>query len=491
MKKYVIISILLLLPSLMVGQNNMDLGRQYYERLQSKFLTSYEQSSYAKNALTYLQAAAKEGYGEACYYLGNIYREGKIVAQDYKIALNMYKKGLEFGHDVGETEIGDMYLYGYGVEENEPEAVKYYTQSMENGNLSGKHMLGVCYYRGWGVTPDTAKACAFVEKYLVETNGGVNGHHAFSVLGDMLRRGDKVYVTGSYNEIKPLENSTENVAMLYYRSKRIYYMKWAANLMYNKGCENFTYGTTYSDNEARDRYSAGLLKLLIDLTRWCEDYDVAYYMYAKKVLEEAEYSNLVSNSFGYYEQNYRYSPVQALEVAAEKNVYEAAHMLANMYTHGVLVSKNATIAMRYKQQMTTILGNSQNEEWKKCMTDSIYRNQQNIYHIGDTYVDNGEKYIVAECNLNGVPTLLLPLVHTAAKINKASKCSLATLSQYYHVWTYMDEINRGLVREGANKLSKMTLYCDKNGSQFTLKSGLNNTPQGLPVEYLSLREVKL
>ena len=108
MKKYVIISFLLLLPSLMVGQNNMDLGRQYYERLQSKFLTSYEQSSYAKNALTYLQAAAKEGYGEACYYLGNIYREGKIVAQDYKIALNMYKKGLEFGHDVGETEIGDM-----------------------------------------------------------------------------------------------------------------------------------------------------------------------------------------------------------------------------------------------------------------------------------------------------------------------------------------------------------------------------------------------
>ena len=39
---------------------------------------------------------------------------------------------------------------------------------------------------------------------------------------------------------------------------------------------------------------------------------------------------LPANSFGYYEQNYRYSPVQALEVAAEKNVYEAAHMLANM-----------------------------------------------------------------------------------------------------------------------------------------------------------------
>ena len=491
MKKFGFISFLMMLPVLLVAQNNMDLGRQYYERLQSKYLTSYEQSSYAKNALTYLQAAAKEGYGEACYYLGNIYREGKIVEQDYKIAFNMYKKGLEFGHDVGETEIGDMYLYGQGVDENEPEAVKYYAQSMENGNLSGKHMLGVCYYRGWGVTPDTAKACSYLEKYLVEAEGGKNGHHAFSVLGDMLRRGDKVYVTDHYNAIKPLEASVENVAMLYYRSKRTYYMLLAANAMYNTGCDNFTYGTGYSDYEARDSYSAGLLKLLIDLTRWCADCNMVYYMYAKKVLRDAEYSSLVSNSFGYYEQNYRYSPVRALEVAAEKNVYGAVQMLANMYTHGVLVSKNPTIAMQYKQQMATILENSQNEEWKKCMTDTLYRNQQNIYHIGDTYVDNGEKYIVVECNLNGVPTLLLPLSHTGAQVNTASKCKLATLSQYYHVWTYMDEINRGLVREGANKLSKMTLYRDKDGSQFTLKSGLNNIPQGLPVECLSLRKVEL
>ncbi|MBO7233481.1 MAG: sel1 repeat family protein [Paludibacteraceae bacterium] len=489
MKKFGFIIFLMMAPVLMVAQNNMDLGRQNYERLQSKYLTSYERSSYAKNALTYLQEAAKEGYGEACYYLGNIYREGTIVEQDYAIAMNMYKKALEFGHDVGETEIGDMYLYGQGVEENEPEAVKYYTQSMENGNLSGKHMLGVCYYRGWGVTPDTTKACSLLERYLIEAEGGRDGHHAFSVLGDMLQSGKKVYVTDHYNAVKPLKNSTKNIAMLYYRSNRVYYMKAAANLMYNTECEHFSYGKSYSDPDANSSYAAGLLKLLIDLTYWDENYSMAYFMYAKSVLRAAGYSDLIANSFAYYAQNYRYTPTQALEVAAERNVYYAAQMLANMYTQGVLVSKNPSIAMQYKQQANNILETS-NEEWKKTMTDTLYRNQHNFYQIGDTYVDNGEKYIVADCGLDGKPTLLLPLTHTGAQINTASKCQLATLPQYYQVWIYIDVINKGLVREGAQKLTKMTLYCDKDGSRFTFKSGLNNIPQGLPVEYLSVRKVE-
>ena len=115
----------MLLPSILLfAESNMEKGRNYYERLTNNNYWYYDRGEIISNTLSYLKSAAKEGYGEACYYLGNMYSNGEYITRDYAIAMNMYKNALEFGYEKGNTEIGDMYFHGRGVKKNYPMAVK-------------------------------------------------------------------------------------------------------------------------------------------------------------------------------------------------------------------------------------------------------------------------------------------------------------------------------------------------------------------------------
>lgn len=435
----------LLSSILLCAQGNMELGRRYYNNIvENRYYNSYQKNEWGQNAVSYLQSAAKEGYGEACYYLGHMYSDGEFVTRDYQIAMNMYKKSLEFGYEKGNTEIGDMYFYGRGVKKNYPQAIEYYHKSIDNEISSGKHMLGVCYYHGWGVPADTAQAYSYLKRFLVESRGerGCHvGHPAFYVLANMLADGLQVYVEND----KVLINCVENTAMLLHRTNKIEHMQEAAELLYCNNGGTFTwYGyNTYSGNE--DIISGyRVTTLLEDMIALTDDYPENYYMYAMRVLFTEIYGRTAQKPVA----------LKYLELAANKGVDKATRMVASMYEKGIWVSKNTTIAAKYKEQWTNQIKNKSEIE-QQLLLDPVFRNSFNIYNVGDTYIHNGEKCIVVASDCSGKPTLLLPLDYSLKKYDKKR---VATLDQLHLVWIYMDDINTGLVREGAKPLDSTTYY---------------------------------
>lgn len=480
MKKQLILIIIALHTLTIYAQSNMETGKDLYNRFfhTHKDRWTWSEKDAAQRSLTYLQAAAKEGYGEACYLLGNMYYHGKGVAKDVNIAINMYKKGLEMGHDEGEAELGDILLYDDN-EENDSTAVIYYKKSMNNGVLRGKHQLALCYFCGWGIKPDFNTAYVLIHRYLQETHGGKDGQFLFYMLAYFLQEGKNIYD----DKGKLLPQKPEVIAMLLRRTYRLDLMKYAVDLMYQNNLHRFAYYT--GQNHPSD---CDFIKLAANIMNSAEGnkYSEVFYLYAKRILQDASYNELTSD-WGYYKMNYRHSPISALEIAANNNHYEAAGMLSRMYRNGVLVSKNIQLSEKYNQIAQSA---KLSDEQKKLISDTTYRKEKGYYMIGDTYIYKNNKYIVAEVDRKGNPWLLLPLNHTM----RGSECSTlksktlkeAKLAQYYHIWIYMNDINTGLEREGASPLNKLDCYANA----FTFKSGLPNSYGNFDRKYLMVVDLK-
>lgn len=465
MKKLLILIFLALHTLVTYAQSNMETGKDLYNSFFNKAekYWGWSEKNAAQRALPYLQAAAKEGYGEACYMLGNMYYHGKGVAKDVTIAINMYKKGLELGHDEGEAELGDILLYD-DKDENDSIAVYYYKKSMNNGVLQGKHQLALCCFFGWGIKKDIDKAYELICRYLQETYGGKDGQLHFYLLAYFLDHGKNIYDDSG----KLLSNEPEVIAMLLSRTNRVGYMNLAAYIMYQNNLNRFAYyrGLNHPSDCNFEKLAARVMNSArADGTE--SKYNEIFYLYAKMILKDAEYNEL-TGSWGYHEMNYGYTPISALEVAAGNNYYEAAEMLSRMYKNGVLVSKNIQQSNKYHQMAQSV---KFSDEYKKLISDTAYRKEKGFYMIGDTYIYKNNKYIVAEVDLGGKPWLLLPLNHTVRGTEysamKSKGLKEAENAQYYQIWIYMDDINAGLEREGANPLNKLDCYAHA----FTFKSG--------------------
>ena len=149
MKKLIFAIFCLLCGLSASAQDNLERGRNYYE------MQRYQE------ALPLLQAAAKEGFGEACYLLGQMYDYGLGAAKNYDVALRMYQRGLEYGYGLGESELGVLYEFGQGCEADPRKAVACYEKSHARGLLPGTYQLARCCYFGIGMdAADDAKAFA-------------------------------------------------------------------------------------------------------------------------------------------------------------------------------------------------------------------------------------------------------------------------------------------------------------------------------------------
>jgi TPR repeat protein len=98
-----------------------------------------------------LRARAEAGNADAQFRLGNAYENGKVVSQDYALALTWYKKAAEQGYPAAENGLGVMYLLGHGVEKNKEEAVHWYRRAAKLGSREAMFNLGASYYNGDGV----------------------------------------------------------------------------------------------------------------------------------------------------------------------------------------------------------------------------------------------------------------------------------------------------------------------------------------------------
>ncbi len=75
---------------------------------------AYGRGDYATK-LQKLRPLAEQGDAEAQKYLGNMYRRGDGVPQDYQEAVRLYRLAAEQGHAMAQFNLGRMYAKGRGV----------------------------------------------------------------------------------------------------------------------------------------------------------------------------------------------------------------------------------------------------------------------------------------------------------------------------------------------------------------------------------------
>jgi hypothetical protein len=111
-----------------------------------------------RERLDALIRGAKAGVGLASRRLGDLYRMGEKIGQDWNEAFRWYSLGAAQGDAEAQSDLGTMFLRGLGCQKDESQAVVWYRKSAEQGNPTGQFNLAERYLRGEGIAPDLTKA---------------------------------------------------------------------------------------------------------------------------------------------------------------------------------------------------------------------------------------------------------------------------------------------------------------------------------------------
>jgi hypothetical protein len=105
-----------------------------------------------------LLSSAERGHAVANALIGNLYRDGLGVAQDYGAAAQYYHRGAAAGSCSAMISLARMYHLGSGVPENSAEAAKWYRSAAEKGHTWAQFDLAIYYEKGLLVPQDLAQA---------------------------------------------------------------------------------------------------------------------------------------------------------------------------------------------------------------------------------------------------------------------------------------------------------------------------------------------
>jgi HEAT repeat protein len=117
-----------------------------------------------ENPIEWYQEAAAKGNAMAQNCLGNSYKYGLDVIQDYKEAVKWYRKAAKQRDRDAQFNLGDMYYYGNGVTQDYKKAERWYQEAAKQGNLEAQFKLGDMYYYGYGVDQDYKESVEWYEK---------------------------------------------------------------------------------------------------------------------------------------------------------------------------------------------------------------------------------------------------------------------------------------------------------------------------------------
>ncbi|KAG0289915.1 hypothetical protein BGZ96_006602, partial [Linnemannia gamsii] len=112
----------------------------------------------ASNHVTTTFKNAKLGDQVAQKLLGDMYKEGRGVAQDYHHAMTWYLMSANQGHPGAQYSIGCLYQSGKGVSQDYRQAIHWFREAADQGYATAQCDLGLVYYRGLGMSPDYPKA---------------------------------------------------------------------------------------------------------------------------------------------------------------------------------------------------------------------------------------------------------------------------------------------------------------------------------------------
>ena len=110
---------------------------------------------YSKAVACYKEAG---GSDSACKSLGDMYRDGLGVEQDYSKAAEYYERAASRNADAMDS-LADLYRNGQGVAKDPAEAMKWYMKAAQNGSSDAKkkimEMMGG--FADAGISPDAAQ----------------------------------------------------------------------------------------------------------------------------------------------------------------------------------------------------------------------------------------------------------------------------------------------------------------------------------------------
>lgn len=115
-------------------------------------------------SVTALTAKANGGDSKAMVELGDRYRNGSGVSEDYGQAMFWYRKAAEGGNIFAMKTIGWLYQTGRGVPQDYVEAMRWYRKAADGGDAGSMQNIGMLYVNGWGVVRDYAQAMSWYRK---------------------------------------------------------------------------------------------------------------------------------------------------------------------------------------------------------------------------------------------------------------------------------------------------------------------------------------
>ncbi|KAJ3319246.1 hypothetical protein HDV06_006574 [Boothiomyces sp. JEL0866] len=115
-------------------------------------------------ALEWYTKAASQGDATAQFNLGNMYKIGRGIPQDYEKAMVWFRKAADQGHSEAQCTVGYFYRNGYGVGKDFNTAVEWYLKSAAQGQATAQYNLGLVYKNGEGVAQDYSVSMEWFQK---------------------------------------------------------------------------------------------------------------------------------------------------------------------------------------------------------------------------------------------------------------------------------------------------------------------------------------
>lgn len=129
-------------------------------------LTAYSRNDFA-TAIRQFTVACDARFGNGCYNLGVMVRDGEGIASDKARAATLFAAACKGGNANGCYNLGLFYDDGTGVTRNQTTAASYYVKACDAGKAGGCYNAGVAYDRGDGVNQSYDRAIGYYRRALV------------------------------------------------------------------------------------------------------------------------------------------------------------------------------------------------------------------------------------------------------------------------------------------------------------------------------------
>lgn len=144
-------------------------------------VAAYRIGDYEK-AVEVWRVLAEQGIPVAQYRLGEMYAEGKGVAQSDTTAVQWLQRAADQGLANAQYDLGASYAAGLGVARNDAEAAKWFRRAAEQGMVFAQLNLGLMYAAGQGVPQSNVEAMTWLQLAVIALPpGGARSDAAHSM----------------------------------------------------------------------------------------------------------------------------------------------------------------------------------------------------------------------------------------------------------------------------------------------------------------------